>query len=89
MFTDEELKTATRIIQRIAFENRVSEAQVRADMQEAINSGKNHPSPAVRAMWRGFRYAGAEPSEEEFILWAAKKAIDGTQSLTEEEETQA
>ena len=71
MYTEKELKAAARVIQLVAHEHHVSEAQVRADMKEAMNAGRNDPDPAVHARWETFQYAGVEPTLEEFILWIA------------------
>lgn len=71
MYTKKELKIAADIIRKIAQEHHMPEAQVRAEMEEAMNAGRNDPDPAVQARWAGFHYAGAEPTLEEFILWVA------------------
>jgi len=71
MYTEKELKAATKIIRRIAREHHVPEEQVRSDMTEAMNAGRNNPDPAVQARWATFRFSGKEPTVEEFILWAA------------------
>ena len=74
MYTEKELKAATKIIRRIAREHHVPEEQVRSDMTEAMNAGRNNPDPAVQARWATFRFSGKEPTVEEFILWAAALA---------------
>jgi len=71
MYTEKELKAATKIIRRIAREHHVPEEQVRSDITEAMNAGRNNPDPAVQARWATFRFSGKEPTVEEFILWAA------------------
>ncbi len=71
MYTEKELKAAADIIKQIAREHHVSEEQVRLDLQEAMNAGRNNPDPAVQARWATFHYAGEEPTVEEFILWTA------------------
>lgn len=71
MFTQRELKRAGDIIKQIARENHVSEDQVRGDMQEAMESERRNPDPHAQARWREFRYSGADPTLEEFILWVA------------------
>ncbi|MCI9194749.1 MAG: hypothetical protein HFF14_04160 [Angelakisella sp.] len=76
MYTKKELESAANIIKKIAYENHVTEAQVRADMEEAMNLGRNNPDPAVQARWALFQYAGSEPTVEEFILWTAAMAKD-------------
>lgn len=77
MYTKKELKAAADIIQQIAREHHVPEAQVRAEMEEAMNAGRNNPDPAVQARWAAFRYAGTKPTVEEFILWVSKTARFG------------
>ncbi len=77
MYTEKELRAAAKVIGRIARAHHRSEAQVRADMEEAMNCGRFHPDPAVRARWASFRYAGAEPTAEEFILWVSALAKAG------------
>ena len=65
MITDIEKAQVARIIKRIARENRVSEAQVRADMKEAMDYARSNPDPAVQREWAGFHYEGDEPTVEE------------------------
>ena len=43
MYTEKELKAAAKIIRRIAREHHVPEEQVRSDMTEAMNAGRNNP----------------------------------------------
>ena len=71
MYTMRELKRAAGIIRQIARENHVTEEEVRRDMKEAMDAGRNNPDLAVQAKWVGFEYAGDEPTLEEFILWMA------------------
>lgn len=71
MYTKKELKIAADTIRQIAWEHHMPEARVRADMEEAMNAGRNDPDPVIRARWADFHYAGAEPTLEEFILWVA------------------
>lgn len=68
-YTDKELSAAADIIRRIACEHHVSEDKVRVNLLKAMNAGRDNPDPAVQARWEAFRYAGAEPTVEEFILW--------------------
>lgn len=72
MYTKRELKRAAGIIRQIARDNRVTE-EVRRDMKEAMDAGRNNPDPAVQEKRGGFEYAGDEPTLEEFILWMATK----------------
>lgn len=72
MYTKKELKRAAGIIQQIAREHNTSEMQVRTDMKEAMDAGRNNPDPAVQARWKEFQFTGEEPTVEKFILWTAE-----------------
>lgn len=74
MYTQRELKRAGEIIKQIAKDNNVSETEVRAEMQVAMDRGRSNPDPLVQARWEDFRYVGLEPTLEEFILWVASMA---------------
>ncbi len=74
MYTEKDLKAATRIIKQIACTYQVSEKQVRSDMEEAMNAGRYNPDPAVRTRWETFRFSAKAPTAEEYILWAAALA---------------
>ena len=67
MYTNKELRAATNIIRQIAREQNVPEDQVRADLMEAMNAGRNNHDHAVQARWATFRYAGEEPTVEEYV----------------------
>ena len=73
MYSQKELTFAAGIIRQTARDNHVSVAQVRAEMMEAIRTGRSSPDPAVRRKWAFFQFAGEEPTPEEFILWAASQ----------------
>lgn len=73
MYTKRELKRAAGIIRQIARENHVTEEEVRRDMKEAMDAGRQNTNPAVQTKWAGFEYAGEEPTLEDFILWMAAK----------------
>ena len=77
MYTKKELERAAGVITEIAKKNGVPESQVRADMMEAMNSGRNNPDPLVQAQWATFKYAGPEPTLEEFITWMSKRVKKG------------
>ena len=55
--------------------------QVRADMQEAMDYGRKNPDPIAQARWKGFHYAGSEPTLEEFILWVASIAKNNPSAI--------
>lgn len=72
MYTKKEIKRAAEIIRQVARDNHVTEEEVRRDMKEAMEKGRQNTDPAVQAKWAGFAYAGDEPTLEEFILWMCK-----------------
>lgn len=72
MYTKKQLEGVNEIIKRIARENHITEAELRAHMKEAMESGRNNPDPLVQAEWADFEYAGNEPTIEEFILWLSE-----------------
>lgn len=72
MYTEQERQYASGIIRQIARNHQVSEAQVRLDLEEVMKSSRSNPDPTLRALWTTFQYAGASPTVEEFILWAAE-----------------
>ncbi len=65
------------VIRRIAEMHRVPEAQVRADITDAMHAGKTATDPAAQDAWASFHYAGTEPTEEEFILWVVSRLTEG------------
>ena len=73
MYTKRELKRAAGIIRQIARDHHVTEDEVRRDMKETMDAGRNNLDPAVQAKWAGVEYAGVEPTLEEFILWMASQ----------------
>lgn len=58
MNTEQEWTKVNRIIRKIAHEHHVSEAKVRADMDEAMHTGRTNPDPAVQARWATFHFSG-------------------------------
>ena len=49
MYSEFDLKRTAQIIVKIARENNISEEQVRADIKEAMEAGRNDPDPIVQA----------------------------------------
>ena len=73
MYSEFDLKRTAQIIVKIARENNISEEQVRADMKEAMEAGRNDPDPIVQAQWEDFRFVGKEPTIERIA-----KELDST-----------
>lgn len=49
MYTKKELRAAADIIRQVARNHHLPEAQVRRDMEEAMNTARSSPDPAVQA----------------------------------------
>ena len=71
MYTGREQIRAAGIIRQIALAHQVTEAQVRKDLKEAMDAGRNNPDPLVQAKWKEFAFEGDAPTLEAFILWMA------------------
>ena len=65
--SNEALKRAKRSIKQLAKSHGVSEAEVRAEMEEAMRAGMANPDPAVQARWASIQWRGETPTVEEFI----------------------
>ena len=63
------------ILERVAQENHTSLAEVRREIDAAIQTGLANRDPAVQAAWRNVPCEGRVPTAEELILWAAVKAL--------------
>jgi len=68
MYTKKEENRIAGIISQIARNHHITEEQVRADMIEAMEAGRNNPDPAVQARWREISASGEELTLEDFIL---------------------
>jgi hypothetical protein len=75
------LKKAEKAIRRIARMQRISEAEVRREMEIAMLEGYNNPDPAVQAEWAKAPFAGRIPSVEEFIVWCADRVSGNCQMM--------
>ena len=73
MFSELELYRAKRIIREMAKTNGVSEDEIRAEMNKAIEAGMSDPTPTAQAAWKASPFYGSKPSPEEFILWCASQ----------------
>lgn len=66
-------RKAQKAIREIARSERISEAEVRNEMEIAILAGYNNPDPAVRAEWAKAPFGERIPTVEEFISWMASR----------------
>lgn len=64
---------AKRAIQKIARREGKSVAEIRAEMQAALDASRQNPDPRVQSQWREIPCKGAVPTVEEFIIHMAKK----------------
>ncbi len=72
MYTQAELKAATNAIRQVAIEEGIPEWNIRMVMKQAMEIGRRNPDPAIQSRWAGFRYAGPEPTLEEYLLWLTR-----------------
>ena len=64
---------ARRAIREIARSQRVSEAEVRAEMEIAMMAGYNNPDSAVQAEWAKAPFGNRVPTVEEFLSWCVER----------------
>lgn len=65
---------ARNAISRIAAENGVSAAEVRKEIQKAIDEGMKSSDPKAIEFWRNFPTKNKKPTPEEVIEYISKKA---------------
>ena len=73
MFSELEMFRAKKIIREMAKTNGVSEEEIRAEMNKAIEAGMSASTPTAQAAWKASPFYGSKPSPEEFILWCASQ----------------
>lgn len=65
-------KDTKHYIKAVARQRGISVAQVRAEMQEAIETARNNPDPEKQAEFRKY-FGDRTPTPEEFIATVTKK----------------
>jgi hypothetical protein len=65
---------ATKIIERIAVDEEKSVAEIRSDMQEAINIAYERRNETNETFWE--RFNGRVPTPDEFLVVANKEVLD-------------
>ena len=60
-----------RILAKIARDHHTTVAQVRREMQIAMETGQANPDPFIRARWAAIPRKGKELTLEEFIAYIA------------------
>lgn len=64
---------AKKAVIQVAVQNGVSVAEVRRDIQEALDEGWNNPDPQVQEYWRSIPSKHEKPTIEEIIEYISKK----------------
>jgi len=62
-----------KAIERVALNNGVSVAEVRREIEAAMNFSRRSSEPQAQAFWDEYIKNGTEPTPEEFIIYMAKK----------------
>lgn len=69
------------VINTIAARHRTTPEEVRAGIEEAIQTGMNHPDPKVRDLWKSMSSESDRPSADDAVLFlsslAALLALNG------------
>ena len=71
MYTTQKIRKAAAVIDQVAEMHGVSRLQVCEALQSVIESGRNNAASSEKSIWNRFHFAGAAPTAEELILWAA------------------
>ena len=64
---------AQKLFEQVALKNGVSVAEVRKEIEIAIDEAMTNPDPAVKKEWENFKFKGEKPTPEEFIVYMSKK----------------
>lgn len=65
-------RSISRNIRHIAKQEGISEEEVLAEMQRAIDAGYNDSNPVVQAYWEAMPFRG-KPTPQELIAYLASK----------------
>lgn len=60
-------------IQEIAKKQGITEQEVLASMQEALDEGMRSPDPAVQTAWRSIPHKGEKPTPQEVLEHIVKR----------------
>lgn len=67
-------------LREVAAANNTTVEQVRAEIWETMEAGRNNPDPAVQALWAQIPRKGDKPTPEEFIAFLAARIKEESQS---------
>ena len=56
-------------LKKVADQYDVPAAEVRREIDDAIETGMADPDPAIRKIWEAIPRKGSKPSAEELIAW--------------------
>ena len=76
MFTNKELRSAKRAIERSAALVGETSRQFRLELMKAIDASRRSEDPSVMAEWAAFGFAREKPTPEEFVAWCARRVIE-------------
>jgi len=62
-----------KAISKLARRKGVSEAEIRKEIQIAIDMGMANPDPNARALWEEMMRKGIKPTPDEFIVYMAER----------------
>ena len=62
-----------KALEQVAIQNGVSVAEVRKEIEIAIDAAMANPDPAARDFWDKYIKNNQKPAPEEFIIYIAKK----------------
>lgn len=64
-------RQATKAFEKIAMREGISVAEVREEIQKAIDEAMKSNDPAVQAYWKKMSYKGEKPTPEEVVVYIA------------------
>ena len=65
----------TRAIEQLALQKGISIAEIREEIEIAINAAMTNPDPAAKKFWTEIMKNGKKPTPEEFIEYVAGKVL--------------
>ena len=64
-----------KILDQLASASSMTPAQIRAQMQLALESALEDPTPSVQAMWQSVPKKGTKPTLDEFMDYLIEKKM--------------
>lgn len=63
----------TKAFEQLAIRDGISVAEVREEIQKAIDIGMASPDPDVQKQWSKMSYRGEKPTPEEVVMYLTKQ----------------